>query len=312
MNQTELNQAMELIRTAGDARRMTRREALLKALGGSAAVIAGGVLLPALALPKRAEAQAVTDVDIVNFALMFEYLEAEYYTLGTTGQTIEALGVSTGDATGGINVRSNPRVNFATNSIRQQLEEIAADERTHVATLRSALGAAAAPRPAIDYTNAFNAAAQAAGIGSSFDPFADEVSFLLGGFVFSDVTVTALKGASPFVQSKDILDTAAGFLGVEGYHVGTLRTRIYQAGATAQANAGRISDARDTLDGGTDLDQPVVLNGSINVAATDTNSVVFSRSFSQVLHVAYLNPAAGVASGGFFPQGVNGTIRVAA
>ncbi len=301
-----IQDAIDLVRN----RRSSRRALIQKALTGGA-VIAAGMVLPELALPRAARAQALTDADIFNFALNFEYLEAEYYTLGTTGRTIEDLGVSTGNATGGIN--GGRQVNFSTPAYRDFALEIAQDERNHVATLRSVLSNAAIPRPTIDYTNAFNAAARAAGIGDSFDPFANEVNFLLGGFTFSEVTVTALIGAAPLLTSPDSVESAAGFLGVEGYHIGGIRLRIFQSGEPAITNAQKVSDLRDTLDGTTaDKDQGVTLNGAANLVATDNNSLAFARNTSEVLHIAYGSAAPNVASGGFFPQGVNGAIRVAA
>jgi len=315
MDDRQIRAAVELVRDRALERSMNRREAILKALGGGA-VIAAGMALPALALPRQVQAQtqAVTDADILNFTLNFEYLESEYYTLGTTGQTIEALGIATTGAgtSGGINVRANPQVPFTNQAVREFLEEVALDERTHVQFVRSALGGAAVARPPIDYTNAFNAAAQAAGIGQTFDPFASEINFLIGGLTFSDVTITALKGASPLIQSRDILDSAAGLLGTEGYHVGGLRLRIYNAGPTAQDQFQRISDLRDNLDNGSDKDQGVVDGNRLNVVATDADGIAFSRSFSEVLRIVYQSEASGVSSGGFFPSGVNGSIRAAA
>ncbi len=48
-----------------------------------------------------------------------------------------------------------------------------------------------------------------------------------------------------------------------------------------------------------------------NIVPTDGNGIAFSRTAGQVLNIVYLNKAATVG-GGFFPNGVNGTIRTSA
>ena len=73
-------------------------------------------------------------------------------------------------------------------------------------------------------------------------------------------------------------------------------------------SAGKISDARDSLDGTTDDDQGIAgTGGAANIVPADSNSIAFARTPAQVLNIAYLN-AAKVTMGGFFPKGLNATI----
>jgi len=174
--------------------------------------------------------------------------------------------------------------------------------------LRQALGSSAVPRPAIDLMNSFNAAAQAAGIGSSFNPFADEDSFIVGAFVFEDVGVTAYHGAATLLSSSTNLAAAAGILATEAYHAGEIRTLITQLGGAYLTYANQISALRAKAGGGAET----TLSASTIVNA-DSNSISYDRTTDQVLHIVYLAPSPGVVkSGGFFPNGLNGTITATA
>ena len=87
-------------------------------------------------------------------------------------------------------------------------------------------------------------------MGSSFDPFANEVNFLIGAFVFEDVGVTAYHGAAPSITtitSKDYLAAAAGNFAVEAYHAGIIRTLLFELGPYTQDAANKISNLRNSL-----------------------------------------------------------------
>lgn len=249
-----------------------------------------------------AHAAPLTDADILNFALNLEYLEAEFYLQAAFGR-----GLADGDTTGTGNrggVSGGSKVPFKSKDVRDYAREIAKDEEDHVKFLRAGLGSAAVARPRIDLKESFTAAAQAAGLigkADTFDPFADEDSFLLGAFIFEDVGVTAYKGAARFIENKDFLEAAAGILAVEAYHAGEVRTLLYGRGLFQQANA--ISDLRASVGGG--KDQGIRRNGKANIVPTDSNGIAFSRTPQEVLSIVYLG---GRKDGGFFPRGLNGTI----
>ncbi len=294
----------------------TGRREFFRALA-SAASFTGGLTF--MASPGAAQT-TVTDADILNFALNLEYLEAQFYSYAATGAGLpnELLG---GTGTQGA-VTGGRRVTFTDPVVAQYAREIAADEVNHVRFLRAQLGSAAVAQPAIDVgtaaTGAFSSAARAAGlVGASqaFDAYATDENFLLGAFIFEDVGVTAYKGAAPLITSKVYLEAAAGILAVEAYHASIVRTTLYGKGIqtpSLRTSADAISNARDSLDGPSDLDQGISpIGAASNIAPLDANGIAFSRTTGQVLNIVYLKNTA-VDRGGFFPNGVNGNIKMSA
>ncbi len=336
LNTPELRQPLEAL--------MERRRFLRNA-GAAALGLAGAGLLA-----KGAEASAAGGLDttVLNFAMNLEYLEGEYYSLALTGKTLEENGIAVnGQGTSGpVTVKANPKVPFQTPLLQQFAQEITTDEQTHVRFVRkflARLGVQPIARPAIDLLDSFNALAQAAGLGASFDPFADEISFFIGAFILSDVGVTAYKGSARLLTNPDVIENASGLLAVEAFHAANIRTNLIIANAanpsaviggvgspTTQgiaANVQLISNFRDNLDGASrdsngvfqqDTDQGIIgdtdqpgfpRQGLVNFAPSDVNVVGLGRTARQVLNVVYADPTGAAHSGGFFPNGANGALR---
>ncbi|MBA3366708.1 MAG: ferritin-like domain-containing protein [Actinobacteria bacterium] len=120
----ELDQDGAIRETAEKAGLDTRTDFLRKAGLGAGAILGGGALLgsfPAMA----SAAPPKSDVDILNFALTLEYLEAEFYT--EAGR--KRLGGKPG----------------------QLATVIGRHERAHVAFLKKALGGSAVKKPKFNF-----------------------------------------------------------------------------------------------------------------------------------------------------------------
>lgn len=258
-------------------------------------------------LPASETPKVGMDVDskILTFALNLEYMEAEYYSRGASGEGLDSQGVDVGRNPGA--VRGGRKVKFTNPAFQDYADELAFNETAHVKFYRKTLGSKAVDRPAIDFEAGFSAAAAAAGLigeGDTFDPFANEINFFLGGMLFEDTGVTAYRGAAKLLTNKEFVSAAAGILAVEAYHMGMVRSLLYEAGADARKMANAVSDARDKLDGGKDLDQGIEVRGKANIVPSDDNGICFERTPRQVLNIVYLKENA--TRGGFYPNGMNG------
>lgn len=277
-----------------------RRRALQIGLGATIASAAG------VASTSSAAAQDdIKDEDIFRFALNLEYMEAEYYLRGTTGKGIEDsdIGSKPGDVVGG------KKVAFDTPALGEFMREVAENELAHVRFYRKTLASNAVDRPAIDFDAGFAAVAKAAGLGDDFDAFGNQMNFVLGGMLFEDVGVTAYAGAATVLKNKEFLAAAAGILAVEAYHMGMARSSLYRMGEKAWKAANAVSDARDKIDGNEDKDQGIQVDGKANVVPSTPDAIAFTRTPQEVLRIVYLTDQSGVSKGGFYPNGMNGTLK---
>lgn len=286
--------------------------------------------------PTATSTAAANDMNILNFALTLEYLEANYYSFAAFGQGPNST-LITGTGTQGA-VTGGRQVAFADATVASYAREIAQDEIAHILFLRGQLGNSAVAQPAINIdggtAGAFTAAARAAGVvgaTGTFDPYASDDNWLIGGMLLTDVGVTAYKGSAALISSSVIIDAAAGILATEAYHSGLIRTLLYRRGInmpTDRTYSNQIAAFRDSIDGTTTAAGPpqiyanddqgvssittVTANGTTfpasNITPTDANGIVFGRSAGSVLNVVFGTRTA-ATSGGFFPSGINGNIK---
>lgn len=246
---------------------VSRRNFAIRTMGAGLGL--GGAML--LGGSEQVLAQGLTDVDILNFALNLEYLEAEFYYVATTGRRITEAGVQvsgtgrSGATTGGARVALDDRAG----TIAQQ---ITIDEVQHVNFLRAALGPAAIAKPAINL--------EALGIG-----FRNQAEFLTLARAFEDVGVSAYGGAASSIGSRAILTAAARIALTEAQHAGVLRLLV--------------SDNKVVVSPLDELDVLPLMSPAGRQFYVDGDGLSIIRTPAQVLKIA----------GPFFPSGVNGNIR---
>lgn len=126
------------------------------------------------------------DVEIVNFALTLEYLEAAFYQ--------QAL----------------QRVAGLSGEVRSLATTIRDNESEHVQALKGTvkqLGGRPVKAPAVDFGDAFKS----------------QKSFLMLAQTFEDTGVSAYNGAAPAIKSKEVLGAAGSIVQVEARHAATIR-----------------------------------------------------------------------------------------
>jgi len=301
------------------ALRMMSASLMGAGLVGCADLIPQGIGLALLPNPP-------TDPAVYNFALNLEYLEAEFYRRGVYGQGLpgELIGPNPGAVLGG------RRVQFRTPWIAEMFAEITEDETNHVRFIRQTISSSPLieiNRPVIDLQTSFRMLGSQAGLGSNFDPFADEESYILGAFIFEDVGVTAYAGGSDLIADDDSIEAAAGILAIEAYHAGAIRATIAEMGPRMIAAADGIARARGAAESPNNqrpnrttvttvpgpkeqlISAGEVFPGEVVISPTDPQGRSFPRPPQDVLNIVFMNPDKEARRGGFFPDGVQGVVR---
>lgn len=242
----------------------------------------------ALAGTRTAFAQSTSPsvVDVLNFALNLEYLEANFYLYVSTG-----AGLSSSLNGAGVAVQGAPgKITTLDANTLAVCQALAQDEVNHIAGLRAAitsLGGTPIAQPLINL--------------SANGTIATQAQFLAAARQFTALGGSAYVGSAQLlVSNPSVLTTAGQILGAEGQHAGALAYLCVTKNVVSPA-----IDAQDV---------PPTASNYFTVTATTALSP--ARNASQVLGVAYAvssagttTPATGITVGGFFPNGVNGNIK---
>lgn len=178
---------------------------------GRTAVVPASVAVGALN-NKFAWTQAgdfTNDVDVLNYALTLEYLEAEFYRQGNSA------GLLSGKE-------------------KTYLDQVQVDEESHVATIRATImkiGGSPVAAPGVDYGDAFDS----------------REKYLTTSHTFENTGVSAYLGAAGYIKDKAILQAAAGIFGVEARHaaiVGNLLQLEPEGGVYMGATESPLSSAQ--------------------------------------------------------------------
>ena len=220
-------------------------------------------------------------LDVLNFALNLEYLEASFYAYVTTGAGLPAadMGTSPGAVSGGA------KVTFTNPVVASIATQLATHERQHVEFLRatiSAVGGTPVDLPALNLA--------AGGTVNS------DATFVAAARQLEAVGVSAYIGGAQYLTSNiAALNYAAQILNTESQHDGFMRELCIVLGVASPA-----VDSQDN--------PPTLAKVFDTSPTTGLNPV---RTTSQVLQIVYASAGTlGVTKGGFFPNGLNGAITI--
>lgn len=244
------------------------------ALAGTAAITGcsdAGPLQPTTGTPSV--------LDVLNFALNLEYLEASFYSYIATGNGLDSslTGTSPGTVTGGA------KVTFTTPMVASVAAQLANDETLHVSFLRStiaAVGGTPVDLPALNL--------------GAMGAVSSDATFLAAARQLETVGVSAYAGGAQYlVSNTSAVLYGAQILDTESQHESFLRQLCITMGVTSPA-----VDSADYPPTGSQIFNTSPSTGLYTV-----------RTTSQVLGIVYgAAGQTGISKGGFFPNGLNGTI----
>eukprot|EP01018_Ginkgo_biloba_P003595 Gb_19468 [translate_table: standard] len=272
--------------------------------------------------PYRPKRISGADVDLLEFPLNLEFLEAEFFLFASLGYGLDKIAPEL--ASGGPSPQGGQKANLDSRTHDVMLE-FAYQEVDHIRAIKATVPGFS--RPLLDlsvksFANVFNAAFNGS-LKPPFDPYANSLNCLIASYAIPYVGLTGYVGTNPSVTSPTARRLLAGLLGVESGQDAVIRAFLYEKALekvepypyTVADFTGRISFLRNKLGHTTNVDEGLIVRPrqgaggviSSNILSADMYSVSYSRTPAQILGIVY---STGNASrpGGFYPQGGKGKI----
>ncbi|KAI9081103.1 hypothetical protein K1719_036862 [Acacia pycnantha] len=230
-----------------------------------------------------------TDNDLIEFALNLEYLEAEFFLIGSSGYGLDV--VSPDLAQGGPSPIGG-RLAQLDPLTKDIIFQFGLQEVGHLRAIKSKVKGF--PRPLLNISrevfgtimnNAFGRP-----LNPPFDPYANSINYLLATYVIPYVGLTGYVGATPLLQNITSKQLVAGLLGVESGQDAVTRALLYN------------------------LKDSIVTPYAVTVAEfTNRTSMLRNRLGNtglkdEGLVVPREQGADGKVTGGFYPAGAEGRV----
>lgn len=289
------------------------------------AALAGSALLAMAA--RTAEAEVVSSVDTapLQVVLNLHYLATNFLQMVIygKGRQLPADQIRAGELSGadGVPATTVKQVSFpaASRAVQMRLQEIGDAHWFRVGTLRSYLRGDCPAQTLIDYSaERFTAMFRLAGaIGSAdtFDPYSSPTNCLLA--VETLLAVQASAYASILANmSNDLAMAMMGSVTATAandiVNVRAMLNDAAQTDPTILPMLDKLASWRDRVDGTSTTDRgvsPVTGANGIQsrLAPTDQDGLLLARTPQQALNVLFFSQAS-VTQGGFYPNGIAGTI----
>ncbi|KAI3742978.1 hypothetical protein L1987_60679 [Smallanthus sonchifolius] len=195
-----------------------------------------------------------SDMNLLEFSLNLEYFEAEYFLFGSMGKGLDTIEPNL--ATGGPPPIGAQQANLSL-LVRDIITQFGYQEIGHIRAIKKTVQGF--PRPLLNlsadsFSTVINAAFEIP-LSPPFDPYANDINYLISCYIIPYVGLTGYVGANPNLSSPVSRKLVAGLLGVESGQDAVIRSLLYERAnekvvpyeVTVAEFTQKISQLRDKL-----------------------------------------------------------------